>query len=108
MRLLYIWRRNRDLNPGTVLPIYKLSKPAPSASWVFLQRADSRWNLTHDYDITTKRKRKQKKANAAIAIIMMIFECQQIEGKYSRNLEVECSWCKLKTAHDNKNQRQKV
>lgn len=36
MRLLYIWRRNRDLNPGTVLPIYKLSKPAPSTTWVFL------------------------------------------------------------------------
>ena len=36
MRLLYIWRRNRDLNPGTVLPIYKLSKPAPATTWVFL------------------------------------------------------------------------
>lgn len=33
-----IWRRNRDLNPGTVLPIYELSKPAPSTAWVFLQR----------------------------------------------------------------------
>ena len=32
-----IWRRNRDLNPGTELPVYELSKPAPSASWVFLQ-----------------------------------------------------------------------
>lgn len=30
------WRRNRDLNPGTELPVYELSKPAPSASWVFL------------------------------------------------------------------------
>lgn len=31
------WRRNRDLNPGTELPVYELSKPAPSASWVFLR-----------------------------------------------------------------------
>ena len=35
-RLFLIWRRNRDLNPGTVLPIYELSKPAPSTTWVFL------------------------------------------------------------------------
>ena len=31
------WRRNGDLNPGTLLHVYELSKPAPSASWVFLQ-----------------------------------------------------------------------
>ncbi len=33
----HIWRRNGDLNPGTVLPIYELSKPAPSTAWVFLR-----------------------------------------------------------------------
>ena len=33
---LFLWRRNRDLNPGAVLPTYKLSKPAPSTAWVFL------------------------------------------------------------------------
>lgn len=37
MRIFNVWRRNRDLNPGTVLPIYELSKPAPSTAWVFLQ-----------------------------------------------------------------------
>lgn len=26
------------MNPGTVLPIYELSKPAPSTAWVFLHR----------------------------------------------------------------------
>ena len=31
-----IWRRKRDLNPRTLLHVYELSKPAPSASWVFL------------------------------------------------------------------------
>ena len=30
------WRRIRVSNPGTVLPAYELSKPAPSASWVIL------------------------------------------------------------------------
>lgn len=32
-----VWRRKRDLNPRTELPVYELSKPAPSASWVFLR-----------------------------------------------------------------------
>ena len=35
--LFQLWRRNRDLNPGTLLQVYKLSKPAPSTTWVFLQ-----------------------------------------------------------------------
>ena len=32
------WRRNRDSNPSAVLPAYELSKPAPSTTWVFLQK----------------------------------------------------------------------
>lgn len=35
--LTYIWRRNRGSNPGALLQTYKLSKPAPSTTWVFLQ-----------------------------------------------------------------------
>ena len=35
--VLSIWRRKGDLNPRGELPPYELSKPAPSASWVFLQ-----------------------------------------------------------------------
>ncbi len=43
------WRRNRDLNPGTVLPIYELSKPAPSTAWVFLQKLSALIILTYFY-----------------------------------------------------------
>ena len=32
----HLWRRIRDLNPGTGFPIYELSKPAPSTAWVIL------------------------------------------------------------------------
>ena len=31
------WRSERDLNSRTVLPVYELSKPTSSASWVSLQ-----------------------------------------------------------------------
>ena len=34
------WRRKRDLNPRTLLHVYELSKPTPSASWVFLRIAE--------------------------------------------------------------------
>ena len=34
------WRRKRDLNPRTLLHVYELSKPTPSASWVFLHIAE--------------------------------------------------------------------
>lgn len=32
-----VWRRNRDSNPSSRLRDYELSKPAPSATWVFLR-----------------------------------------------------------------------
>lgn len=32
LRAGLIWRRNRDLNPGTLLQVYKLSKPASSTT----------------------------------------------------------------------------
>ena len=35
------WRRRRDSNPRTLLQVYELSKPAPSASWVLLRKLTS-------------------------------------------------------------------
>ena len=51
------WRRKRDLNPRTLLHVYELSKPAPSASWVFLhaeqysERANSIISKKSDYSL---------------------------------------------------------
>ena len=39
--LVTVWRRKRDLNPRTLLHVYELSKPAPSASWVLLRKLTS-------------------------------------------------------------------
>lgn len=55
--LFNIKRRNRDLNPGTVLPIYKLSKPAPSTTWVFLHVV-SFMTLVNDTIVFRKGKRR--------------------------------------------------
>ncbi len=35
------WRRRRGSNPRTLLHVYELSKPAPSASWVLLRKLTS-------------------------------------------------------------------
>ncbi len=43
--LVTVWRRKRDLNPRTLLHVYELSKPAPSASWVFLRMAEQYLNV---------------------------------------------------------------
>ena len=37
-----LWRRSRDLNPGCALAHYSLSRGAPSATWVLLQRMGHR------------------------------------------------------------------
>ena len=40
MRILFYWRRRRDLNPRDTHAPYSLSRGAPSASWVLLHRSN--------------------------------------------------------------------
>ena len=48
LRFRRFWRRSRDLNPGDGIPSYSLSRGAPSASWVLLQRYEQRWRRERD------------------------------------------------------------
>ena len=42
------WRRSRDLNPGTVLPVYSLSRGAPSPLGYFSKAECSEWRRERD------------------------------------------------------------
>ena len=45
------WRRKRDLNPRALLQAYELSKPTPSATWVFLQRVYFTIKMPHQIGV---------------------------------------------------------